>query len=78
MSLFKKTIVPTVEKQISTTLTLYDVNVSIELVRKSYEATFYYTDEPQDRYSDSAVKETAVITAKSAVELLDKVRMILS
>lgn len=77
MRLFNKAIRPTVEKTISTTLVLYDVNVTIELVRKNFEATFYYTDKPHDRYSDTAVKEKVIITATNAVELLDKVKEVL-
>lgn len=76
--MFHRKIKPTITKKVATTLTLYDVNIDIRLVRKSYEATLYYSDEPQDRYSDIAIKEKTVITRNSPIELLEDIKEILT
>lgn len=76
--MFHRRIEPTVTKKVESTLTLYDINIDIRLVRKSYEATLYYSDQPHDRYSDKAVKEQTVITRNSPIELLEDIKQILT
>lgn len=77
MSIFKIKFCPTIEKVVSTKLTLSIVHISIDLQRKSYEATLFYTNKPNDRYDDYAVKEKVVVKGSSATDILDQIRRIL-
>ena len=74
---FHRQLKPTVTKEVKTTLTLYDIYIEIELVRKSYQATLYYSSDPHDRYSDTAIKEKEIIYADNPKELLTKVSEVL-
>ena len=74
---FHRQLKPTVTKEVKTTLTLYDIYIEIELVRKSYQATLYYSSDPHDRYSDTAIKEKEIIYADNMIMLIQTPREIL-
>lgn len=76
--MFRRHSKPTIQKTTTTRLTLYEINIELELIPGNYTAKLYYTSEPQDRYSDMAIKSKEIITGKTAQDVLAQVSDLLS